>query len=279
VLRASKIIAVAGAFTPPTLLAAKGGSGSGTSSSAFSSNAIGFLILFCLPAVILFAFFLANRYRFPLIYKLALFIGYFVSIGATIAIALAYEGLGDAGGLLCSLVIPVAYCAIIGLLARTSKQPVPVPRDLQEGLAEFHRVYRSRKRKAFLMMRFGQDKLCSDILASVPTLEEFGLTVLRADARAFHDTLLGNVRIYMLGCDFGIAIFDEVEEHTFNPNVAFETGYMFGLDKPVLLLKDRRLHTLPTDLLALLYKEFDPDNVRNTVPQKIREFAEEKRFL
>jgi nucleoside 2-deoxyribosyltransferase len=83
----------------------------------------------------------------------------------------------------------------------------------------------------------------------------------------------------MHGCDFGIAIFDEVEEHTFNPNIAFETGYMFGLEKPVLLLKDRRLRTLPSDLLGLLYKEFDPDNVRDTVPQKIREFAEEKNLI
>jgi hypothetical protein len=252
VLRASKTIAVAIAFTPLTLFAGKSGSSSRTPSSDSSSDAGTFLILFCLPAFILFAFFLANRYRFPLIYKMALFIGYFVSMGTIIAIGQAYNDLGEVGVLLCSLVIPVAYCAIIELLARTSKQPAPVPEHLREGVEAFRRHYRKRKRKAFLMMRFGQDKLSSDILATIPSLEDSGLTILRADARSFAKFLLDNVRIYMHGCDFGIAIFDEVEERTFNPNVAFEIGYMFGLDKPVLILKDRRLRFLPSDLLGLL---------------------------
>jgi hypothetical protein len=100
VLRASKTIAAAAvAFTPFTLLAAKSGAMSNRAPSS-DSNATWFFILFCLPAFILFAFFLAYRHRLLLTYKWALFIGYFVSIGATYAISATYD-LEETGAFLC----------------------------------------------------------------------------------------------------------------------------------------------------------------------------------
>ena len=53
---------------------------------------------------------------------------------------------------------------------------------------------------------------------------------------------------------------NEFEQEDFNPNVSFEVGWMFGLQKQVCLLKDRTLKTLHTDLVGKLYRTFDPQD-------------------
>lgn len=43
----------------------------------------------------------------------------------------------------------------------------------------------------------------------------------------------------MHGCEFGVAVFDRITEDDFNPNVTLEVGYMLGMGRNVLLLKDK----------------------------------------
>lgn len=80
----------------------------------------------------------------------------------------------------------------------------------------------------------------------------------------------------MHGCGSGIAVFERLEEENFNPNVAFEVGYMLAMKKPVCLLKDRTLTTLHADLMGKIYKEFDPQNPSKTIPAVLSRWLADK---
>jgi hypothetical protein len=66
------------------------------------------------------------------------------------------------------------------------------------------------------------------------------LSVLRADDKDYTGDLWENVCLYMLGCRFGVAVFEEIDQREFNPNVAFELGFMTAHGKRCPLLKDQR---------------------------------------
>ncbi|HEX4773412.1 MAG TPA: hypothetical protein VH351_21450 [Bryobacteraceae bacterium] len=119
---------------------------------------------------------------------------------------------------------------------------------------------------AFLMMRFEESQIMGELLAEVrASLARYAINVLRADQRSYADSLWNNVRLYMDACDLGIAIFSHTATHDFNPNVSLELGYMMASEKRVLLLKDRNLPRLHSDLVGHLYRAFDPKDVVSTV--------------
>jgi len=82
-------------------------------------------------------------------------------------------------------------------------------------------------------------------------------------------------RIY--GCSFGIAVFEGIEQDDFNPNVAFEVGYMTALGKQVCLLKDKNLRGLHTDLIGKIYKTFDPLDAITTIPPELTKWMQDKK--
>jgi nucleoside 2-deoxyribosyltransferase len=84
---------------------------------------------------------------------------------------------------------------------------------------------------------------------------------------------------YLYGCGFGIAVFERIEAEEFNPNVSLEVGYMFALNKPVCLLKDRTLKTLHTDLVGKLYKTFDPQDPIKTIPDEVTQWLSDKEII
>src|SRR3990167_2854145 len=101
------------------------------------------------------------------------------------------------------------------------------------------------------------------------TLKKHSIIGLRADDKVYMDDLFPNIKTYMHACEFGIAVLERITEDNFNPNVSLEIGYMFGMTKNVLLLKDDKLASLHTDLAGTLYKSFDTDNIENTLPKQI----------
>lgn len=108
------------------------------------------------------------------------------------------------------------------------------------------------------MMPFSKDEPYTRIAACARAeFQKHGVTLLRADDHAYSPDLFTNVRTYMYGCSFGVAVFDRIESNEFNPNVSLELGFMMGLQKPVCILKDRTLTTLPSDLVGKLYIDFD----------------------
>ena len=80
----------------------------------------------------------------------------------------------------------------------------------------------------------------------------------------------------MHGCGFGIAVFERIDQDDFNPNVSLEIGYMLGVKKGVLLLKEKTLKSLHADLAGKLYHPFDVQDAVKTIPPKIERWMEDK---
>lgn len=125
----------------------------------------------------------------------------------------------------------------------------------------------------FLMMRFGETKQNAHILDSLRgIMGHYGMNLLRADQKSYADFLWANIQAYISACNYGIAVFEQINDKDFNPNVSLEVGYMLALQKPVLLLKEQRLQNLPTDLVGHLYKQFDSFDVENSIRPKVKEW-------
>jgi hypothetical protein len=152
-----------------------------------------------------------------------------------------------------------------------------IPATITESLAKFKKDYAAQSKTAFVMMQFGKTTAHSRIFDSIRSaLAAKGITALRADSKQYHDDLFPNVLTYVYGCDFGIAVFERIEEEAFSPNVSLEVGYMFGLGKSVCLLKDHTLKTLHTDLVGKLYRQFDPLDPAGRIPEELNAWLRDK---
>jgi hypothetical protein len=118
----------------------------------------------------------------------------------------------------------------------------------------------------FLMVRFREapqyeaiTKALSDILG------QYSLNLIRADWKQHHDELWPNVRCCMNNAAYGIAVFEYISEQTLSPNVSLELGYMLAKGKRCLLLKDKGVPALQADLVGHLCREFDVEQIPETV--------------
>lgn len=127
------------------------------------------------------------------------------------------------------------------------------------------------------MMRFDDTDLHRRILLAIRRwCQKQGISALRADDKRYADDLWPNVRTYMHGCGFGIAVFERLTTNEFNPNVSLEVGYMHALGKPVCLLKDSTLTTLQSDFIGRLYDSFNvqkPNSVSPVLDRWIKDKA------
>ena len=73
----------------------------------------------------------------------------------------------------------------------------------------------------------------------------------------------------MNASQYGIAVFEQINERDINPNVNLELGYMLGQGKKCLLLKEERVPSLNADLVGHLYKTFDFFNIEKTVKTEV----------
>jgi nucleoside 2-deoxyribosyltransferase len=109
------------------------------------------------------------------------------------------------------------------------------PLQIRRGLRALRQDYPKPATVGFIMIKFTPE--LEPIVASIrEALSPHGLVALLASDKSYEDDLLPNVKIYMWGCGFGIAVFDKLSAMEFNPNVAFELGFMLALQKPVLIL-------------------------------------------
>ncbi len=130
------------------------------------------------------------------------------------------------------------------------------------------------------MMRFGTTKAHNEIARSIrETLGSHGITALRADDKDYHDDLFWNILTYIYGCDFGIAVFERIEQEEFNPNISLEVGYTMALRKHVLLLKDKTLKNLNTDLIGKLYKTFDPQSISDSIAPQLERWLKDRNII
>jgi hypothetical protein len=152
----------------------------------------------------------------------------------------------------------------------------PRPPEIGISLARLRERYPDYAKCGVLIMRFSGEKPYARILNVIDeTARSRGIHILRADSYDFHNDLLSNVRTYLHGCSFGVAVYDRIEAEQHNANVGLEIGYLMALNKPVLLLKDRTLPSLQADLAGRLYRTFDPHDPEGTIPNQLTKWFED----
>lgn len=108
-------------------------------------------------------------------------------------------------------------------------------------------------------------------------LKRLGLRAWLASDLDAAPQLWDNVASYMLACKYGVAVFtrhekERTSEEEFNPNVSLELGFFLSRAKRVLILKDRALNRLQTDLVGHLYEEFDLNQVGRQLPAIVKKW-------
>lgn len=143
-------------------------------------------------------------------------------------------------------------------------------RHLEPYLRKFLEDHPEPSRNVFIMMRFSDSPQMREIHeAIVAGLAEHGLNAVRADDRDYTGEVWSNIEVYLTGCQYGIAVFEDIEKRDFNPNVSLELGYLMGRAKRSLLLKEKRLPNMPSDVVHRLYKEFDGFDIGNSIKREI----------
>jgi hypothetical protein len=151
------------------------------------------------------------------------------------------------------------------------------PHELFLSLDQFRSDHPDPDKVCFVMMRFGKTPAHRKIHSAIESvLAAADMTAVRADQKQYNDDLYSNILTYMHGCGSGVAVFERLEGDNFNPNVAFEVGYMLSMKRPVCLLKDRTLPNLHADLMGKIYKEFDPQAPRQTIPAVLSRWLADK---
>jgi hypothetical protein len=146
----------------------------------------------------------------------------------------------------------------------------PHPTEIALSIDRLRTKYPDPKKLGFLVMRFTKAKPFDNIVQTIrQTAEAHGLAVIRADEHEFHSDLWGNVRTFLHGCGFGIAVYERIDTDEHNANVGLEVGYLMAMNKPVLLLKDKNLKSIQSDLAGKLYKQFDPHDAQGTIPDML----------
>jgi hypothetical protein len=135
------------------------------------------------------------------------------------------------------------------------------------------------EKNVFVMMRYRNEvrfKLVEQRLRE--QFAKHGMRVFLARDKQIVDDLWDNISIYMRSCKYGVAVFEQALERDFNPNVSLELGFMLSRGRRVLLLKEKDLHALPTDVVGKLYQEFDigdPDSLLALIDKWVVDVVEE----
>ena len=162
---------------------------------------------------------------------------------------------------------------------KISEEAIDLP-EIASGIEKFRNEHPSPLKTAFIIMRFGSTSAHIAIVDSIKSaLQRYGIKGLRADDREYMDELFPNIKTYMHACDFGIAVFDRIDNDDFNPNVSLEVGYMLGMRKDVMLLKDATLKSLHTDLTGKLYRPFDTQKPAETIPNQVENWLSDKGYF
>lgn len=141
---------------------------------------------------------------------------------------------------------------------------------LEPALREFLDDHPDPQKNVFVMMRFLQSAQMSQIHTAVnDALRRLDFRAVRADDRDYTGELWTNIQVCMAGCQLGLAVFEDIEQRDFNPNVSLELGYMLARQRRCLILKEKHLPALPADVMHRLYKPFDMFNIHETISHQI----------
>lgn len=158
------------------------------------------------------------------------------------------------------------------------KEPLDVaPQYLKHSVLYLLSEHPDYRRNCFLIMPFKETTLHKEIHKTLKrVLEIEGFNLLRADDKAYSENVFGNIETYMYGCKFAISVHERAISDAHNPNVALEIGYMLGMKKPVCLLKEKTVASLPSDLQGRLYVEFDAEKIEETIKINMEKWLKSK---
>jgi hypothetical protein len=157
---------------------------------------------------------------------------------------------------------------------------IAIESDLIDSLTNFKKDYPNPQKCCFLMMKFEDSNEQTKIVKLLKSeFSKRGLNLIRVDDKAYSDDLFVNIKTYMHGCSFGLALFERINSNYFNPNVSLEVGYMMALKKPILFLKDKNLDSLHSDLVGKLYYTFDVQNSKKSIPLILEKWLKEKEII
>lgn len=135
-----------------------------------------------------------------------------------------------------------------------------------------HQGARTRP-QAFLMISYANTEQLNAISKVIEsTLDEYSLALVRADMQLREKILWENVQQYMHSSQYGVAVFEKLAGEAAYLNVSLELGYMMAQDKPCLLLKEKGVKSLPTDLRGHLYRTFDgtsEETIERSLPPEV----------
>jgi hypothetical protein len=152
--------------------------------------------------------------------------------------------------------------------------------ELKRPLDRFFKDFSKPHNCGFLMMKYEDTPMPIELVKIIKEhFAYYNYNILRADDKWYSDDLLSNIKTYMHGCSFGVALFDRINSNYFNPNVSLEIGYMMSLDKPILFLKEKTLQSLHTDLVGKLYAEFDFQDAKNTLTKRIDKWLTDNEMI
>jgi hypothetical protein len=146
---------------------------------------------------------------------------------------------------------------------------------LETQLRQFLDDHPDPDHNAFVMMRFKDSPQMKEIFSTIKdTCVKYGFHAVWADDRDYTGDLWSNIEVYMTCCNYGVAVFEDIDQRDFNPNVSLELGYMLGRRKRTLILKEQRLPNLPADVVHRLYKPFDMFSIADSVSREIKRWVE-----
>jgi len=125
----------------------------------------------------------------------------------------------------------------------------------------------------FVMMRYSEDRyhvaVEDNIRRAFKDVGFYNPVFAKDLTPHYFENLADSIRQSIEMCRYGIAVLTPQEGTQFNPNVAFELGAMWNHGKQLLILKDRRVPGLFTNITSNVYEGFDgqlkklqaPDNL------------------
>lgn len=123
------------------------------------------------------------------------------------------------------------------------------------------------ERSVFIMTKFPPDpipagdtlgKELQQIIDSVVAgIKARGYVPRIASDKLYHPHLWQNVELYLLACARGVAIVEARYDDQLNPNVALEWGWMVGMGRRVLYLRDSAFAAERADWAGLVHHQFD----------------------
>lgn len=147
------------------------------------------------------------------------------------------------------------------------------PAEFQQGIARFLEGH-AFERNVFGISRFPRgegDIITSTLAVCREACLAHGLDFHLAADRAVEDYIPKNVAASIWACKYGIAIIEDRVAEGLNYNVIFEVGAMLVTGRRGLLLKDKSIPELPTDLVGHIYTPVDIGN-RASVTQAVEDW-------